>query len=645
MMLMKTPTSGASASGFSRDVVFRLSLAPDPNSTAVGKAFGDSMTQIQNRVASTAQLRAKDISGFYRSAFDEVLRHGTSVFEALSMKSRQMSQQMASDWANSMRGVSGGSGGVAIPGRFSMNMGALAASRPPVYAPSPWPTMGGSSSWAPPSGMMGLGPGVPAWQTTHSYPSFAGSPDTGGGGMRGGGAAATGTAFRRGAEGFNNIFHGGMHLARGFAYSGMAGEDPQKVLDTLLRIEGTLGLIYGAVSIGKGISSLGGLGGAAGIGGLGMAGIAAAVAGVAIIGGAAYEARDEGKTRNLGKDPTRPGFFARLQRNPFSDLTAGNWWTGNGQDTGEAIFQSDRSYDRALRQKKAIQDANMARDERMKYDAQEAASGFAGLDRSHELRMRGVRGDSGRFSVLGGLLGEERQNELRLVEKMNEAARRGGIEAEQAAARREEAAMRIYNIEEQQREIIVRAANEAAAAADREVSKTREILNIRQQALLSSSGRYGSDLARFGGMNQMERYRVQFAAQEVRAGRGTEEHRRLLEGFNEFRPLVEQQRQAAGFAAGGGTLFAGGLGEANRDYAAAVKADLAHVAAQVNLVSKYEVAVKADASGTFMDDMKDAMEVAIKEMDERRKKDRLEIIEHVKSELAKRDTGRRAVAK
>lgn len=587
MMLMKSPAGGTSTGGgFSREVVFKLTVAPDPSAAAVSKSFGDGMTQIQNRVAGTAQLRAKDIAGFYRSAFDDVLRHGTSVFEALSMKSRQMTQQMASDWANSMRGVGGGvSGGAgsAVPGggsRFSMNMGALASSRPPAWTPSPWPAMGGPSAWAPPASMMGLGAGMPAWQTSHSYPSFAGSPADavgGGGGSGGGGSATAGRFF----SGFNGLLTGGSQLARGAVYSGLAGEkDSQKVLEILLRIEGALGLIHGAIAVGRGLNVLGVPAGVAG------AGVAAA----ASVGWAAYSIyglSQDSRARNLGNQTQRATGWA---------IGANLYGWGEDDSQGDEADKAWRGFHRGVRRADRQEKYLESMKQVGATDREQAGRAFAENDLALELGMRGKRTDAQKEVELRKALAREQAHIVELVNNEADAMKRNGGAAKEQTDLRLEGQRRAFNLEEQIRDVRIKGEKEANSLA---LSRAQHVAEASSKRLGEQIGlaqgdatRYRSDVSRYGAMNPLEKMRLQSAVMAFRSGRATTEQEDMLSGFNEFGDAVEAARARRGMMDPGSGIFSGGAAAAKASELATRGAKAIDAAAKLDVITKHVIEIK-----------------------------------------------------
>lgn len=101
-------------------------------------------------------------------------------------------------------------------------------------------------------------------------------------GSNGGG----GMNFGRSAGAINNLVGGASNLARGVAYSGLVGEkDSQKILDTLLKIEGGIATLHGGLSLGKGLGGLGMFGGSGG--GLAAAATPVAAFVAALVGAAA----------------------------------------------------------------------------------------------------------------------------------------------------------------------------------------------------------------------------------------------------------------------------------------------------------------------------------------------------------------------
>lgn len=662
MMLMKAPTGGGTSTGAGRDVIFRLTVQPDPNAARITREFGEGMTRVHNTGAGVAQQRAKDISDFYRTAFDDVLRHGSGVFDALADRSRVMAGRIASDWSNAMRGI-GGPGGTGIAGGApagagisGMNMGALGAS---AIGPgsamnmnalaranlTQWQRLASANVNNSPMGPMQMSALAASGGINWSLPagsSGGASPGIGGGASR----------FR--LEGVNNLLHGGTQLARGVAYSGLVGEqDSQKMVDALLRIEGTLGLIYGAVSIGKGLGGLGLLGGggsgAAGIGGIGVAAlpiaaIVAAVAAVAVIGGAAYEARNEGKTRTLPREGERPGFFARLQQNPFSDLTAGNWWTGNGEDTSDAIHRADWSFGRVKRQEKFVEEEKSLRQWRMGNLASSAATAFGENDRLAEIGMRGVRSDSGRYAALGQELVREKQAQAKLERDIAAQIKMGGKEAEDALRTREEITRRIFTVEEQMGEVRLKGEREAASLA---MNRAQHNLGVAQQALSaqlgiaqSGAGRLRADRVRFGQLSPMERMRTEAAFAAVKAGNATKEQEQIAGGYNAFSEIVESKQAQRG----GSAWFA----DAERDQAersAELDRRVAKVAELTKVVvdQQFEINLKIKDDGAAKDAADQALEI-FKELIAQQNRETAKSLDDMRREMANQERKRQIVA-
>lgn len=387
--------------------------------------------------------------------------------------------------------------------------------------------------------------------------------------------------------GVSNMIHGGGNLLRGVAYSGLVGEkDSQKMIDSLLKIEGTLGLIYGAMALGRGIGALGPLGAAG----------AAATAGVALAGATAFDIYSDptftGKSKNMGKGTQNFSWY-----NPALWAGYSSDWadTGSPDDPNKDYRGLKKSVKAANTQEKNIAMAAAARDERMRSDAADASEAFGANDRLLERGMRGKRTDSAKLGAIDSQLVAERKTELDLIEKVTEAEKRGGLEAKQALMAREEAERRIFNLTEQRREILLSAERQAKQlASDRagsELQISQAALGAQGAAAKGAAGRYRSDLSKLGGMSPLEQMRAKAAFAAVRAGSANREQEQLAGGFNEFADLIEARNAQRGLAAGG-SEFTTGRDEAKRASDEFQKRAAEVARAQLDVVVKHELQIK-----------------------------------------------------
>lgn len=638
MMLMKTPTSGSSTgTAGGRDVIFRLSVQPSADAPAKLRTWGESMRKEQALFSVDGRRVAKEWEDSWTKAISNV----TDKMRAASR-----------DWSGAMRGVGigggpgGGPAGIGGGGGSSgLNMAALAASRAPAWTPSPWPSMGGSSPWAPPAGMAGLGAGAPIYNNPHVWPSMAGGSSSGAGG---GGAPRLGIGGNRYGSSLSMITSGAGQLVRGAAYSGLAGEgDSQKVLETLLRMEGMLGLIHGALALGRGLNGMGALGMVGG--GMGAAAIAAGLIGVATIGGAAYEARNEGKTRKLSAGGERPGFFARLQQNPFSDFTSGNYWTGNGQDTSEAIYAADQSFKRMTKQQQAAQKAKETREGRMAGDATEFGKNADEFSFDAAYRRKGQRGDVAEYGNLGidkaakeaelarvnGILGNKDQRTQDETNALVRQRKQLEMEISDIVMRRED--IQLKGEERRNQTALSRAQNNLGIAQNR---------LTRQESLTEGAvGRYRSDLSRFGGMSALDRARAAAAFRAVQSGNATLEQEQIASQFNEYAPKVDAARTQRGGRFGG--AFFGS--DASRSVTALREAEgvVKEAAAQVELLTKQklDINIKIEGGGKELQDAADQIFEALKANKAQNDKEFAEKLDHIQRQLDKQQIARQIIAR
>ncbi len=533
MMLMKTPTGGGSATGTAggRDVIFRLNVEPDKAAAGKMRTWGEDMRREQAVFTIDARRKAKEWGEAW-----------TREFEAVATKFRATAQRMAADWNGSMRGL-GSPGGSGYGGGIAPAAGGPGGPGGPMNM-----GMLGSSAMGPgsPMNMSALArANLTQWQRLASanvaYNPMNMGALAGAAGVNwslpggGGGATATGGARfgGRNFEAVNNIFNGGAHLARGIAYSGMAGEqDSQKVLDTLLRMEGLLALIHGGTALGKGIGALGipGVGMAAGAAG------AAAIGGVALAGATANDIfgqanRSGSYTRRLGWwNPARWGYAYK-----------------NSPD-GPEYYNLQQSATRADRQEKNLGEAEKLRQWRMGEDASDFAA--RGSERSFDAQFRrmGNRGNAAELRALGGDLAAANLELGRA--KTLEAEKRAGKEGEDATRRRKQVELEIADINERQRNIIVQGQREGAELA---LSRGQHNLGTAQQGLsaqfaLTQGGasRLRSDQVRFGSLDPLQKMRTESAFAAVRAGTATREQEDLAGGYNAFSDKVDARRAQRG---------------------------------------------------------------------------------------------------
>lgn len=387
--------------------------------------------------------------------------------------------------------------------------------------------------------------------------------------------------FNQAVGGASNLIHGAGNLARGVAYSGLVGEkNSQKVLDTLLRMEGTLGLIYGAMAIGRGLATAGPLG---------VAGVAAA-AGVATAGATAY---------GIFSDPTVTGKsknFGNKTQN-FSMLDSRRWLYGFSEkgSIGEVYGNVQRGVERAESQETYLGKQAKDREERMRYDAAFATEAFSENDRSLERGMRGKRTDRERLPVIEEAIANVKKTELALIEKAVEAKKRDGVEDKQNIMAREEAERRIFNLTEQRRDILLNGERQAKQLArDRastELQISQAALGAQGAAAKGAAGRYRSDLSKFGAMSPLEQMRAKAAFAAVQSGNANREQEQLAGGFNEFSDLIESRNAQRGLAASGGA-FTTGRDEAKRAADEFQKRAAEVAKAQLDVVVKHELLIK-----------------------------------------------------
>lgn len=449
-----------------------------------------------------------------------------------------------------------------------------------------------------------------------------------------------GMPFNQAAQGASNLVHGAGSLFRGAAYSGLVGEkDSQKMIESLLKIESTLGLIYGAMAIGKGIGTLGPLGAAG----------AAAAGGVALAGATAFDIFSDptstGKSKNMGKGTQNFGWYMPARWAGYSSDWAD---TGRADDPNKDYRGLKKSVAAADLQEKNVKIAQAAREERMRNDAADATRAFGENDRLAEFGMRGKRSDKDKVSALDTQLVAERKTELDLIEKVTEAQKRGGIEAEQALRTREEAERRIYNITEQRREILLNAERQAKQLAleraDNENQRAKGGLDDQASLAKGAASRHRSDLSKYGALSPLERMKADQAFQAVRMGKATREQEQLAGGFNEYADQIEAAQAQRGAKLGGGN-FTVGASEAAKAAAEFQKRGAEVATAQLKVLTQHELIIKADQAEGKNTEAQEQLLEFIKDMFGKQDRDFAYKLDELKREMNAQQRNREIVAR
>lgn len=593
-MLMKSPTGGTGlGGGVSREVIFRLTVQPDPNAPRTTKEFADDFVRAQNRMAGTAQMRAKEITDFYRTAFDEILRHGSSVFDQLAAKSRAVMGGFPS-----AGGIAGGGSAPMARGNVGpggMNMSALAASA------GNWTNLVGSPGGGPAA--HGIGGGHAGHGGHHGF--FGQS-----------GAALAG----------QHLFHGGMQLARGAALVGMGDEmDSQKVLESLLRMEGLLGLIHGAVAIGRGFSHLTPTTGA-GLAAIGAIGYAAAG-----IGGLAYDEMDLRNGKNYGhKTQEIPWYLQGAQL---------YGWKGDKGEPAETWRGFRESGERVGKQEKYLEGRKKA---------DEASLGeLAGMSAEHDYnsakRWSGSRPDARAGNIAKDI---EEQSALykAALDKEEDAKKRQNTKLQEFTRARiaeelkldEQLVKQRDHLEQQARIVrdlsMNRAQNTAGIASAR--------LSEQGGLAMSAAGRLRSDQAKLGSLSPLERMRTEQAFLAVKMGNATMEQEQIAGGYNAFGDKIE-----AANAKRGQSPFFADLAKGAATAATEYQKQAAVVAqANLNVITEHVLTIKAAKDrGEDTELAKQALEF-IREMFDKKDRDLTQKFDDLRRELNGQQRNRQVIA-
>lgn len=351
---------------------------------------------------------------------------------------------------------------------------------------------------------------------------------------RAGGAAGRTTSFNRRAEGVGNLIRGGGDIARGVAYSGLVGEkDSQKMLDTLLRMEGTLGLIYGALSIGKGLAALGPLGGAG----------AAAAAAVGYAGAGIY-GLSKSPVGNYGKETQRvPWYLQGAQL--YGRGEKGGFWDSD-DDTDNAWRGFHEGVKRADSQEKYLSD----RAKRGQEDAAEMGDRISSTDRDSIRRRVGSRGDDAEAVNIAKDLARLEADAAFSKERHVEAEKRNSTDMQEKLRMREDAEDRVKQKLAEQNDLLTKQKGQAndlrMSAAERVAGLTRSRLGEQRGLASDAVGRLRSDQVKFGGLDPLERMRTESAFAAMKSGRATREQEELAGGYNEFADQIEAARARRG---------------------------------------------------------------------------------------------------
>lgn len=360
----------------------------------------------------------------------------------------------------------------------------------------------------------------------------------------------------------NNLLDAGGNLARGVAYSGMVGEkDSQKVLDTLMKIEGGIALLHTGGSLLKGAGGLGMFGSGGGAAAMApLAAVAAPVgAFVAAVAGAA--AAINGIKRQITGEANHPDSYE--MKIGKATATLGNWdyragrWLGiygeNSTHRNRGLVESEDRVEKAEKKKTKREkevETHIASDNAF------ATRAFADNDRAAYLGFRTARTDQQKLGVIGRQLKLENSMDEGLADRQQSAIRSGDKgEIENILKLRETAEERIFNLNEQQRDIQIKTGREALelskSRAESEADIARQAFESQAGIAKDLAGQLKSDMAKYGRMDPLERMRTDAAAMAFKSGNATKEQEDRLSGFHGYREQIEAAQARRGMATGG----------------------------------------------------------------------------------------------
>lgn len=375
-MLQRSGYSGgnvglaSAGGGTTRNVEFRLTVAPDPKAVRVMRMFGEDIRREQAIIANAAIRSAKEAL----TEWEKTGRGQVKVFENVQNVGTAAATQIGQAWRAT---------GTTIANALQQAQQLASVT---------------------PTGGAGGAPGAAA-----------------------GGGGRSGSVIGR-AGGLEQILAGGTQLARSFALSGLVGEkDSQKVLDTLLKTEGFIAGIHGVLVLGKGIDRASGgllsdtlagasgdllskgsvaLGGRlAGTAGTATAGTAAAIAipsaaviaaitAAVVLAIGARQGQDirSGKPTTIGPDDPfqRGSVFTRF--NPLADVLGVPLdRSGDSRDSGSIWRDAGASADRGESQQRAAQQTLSINQQLAQIDEQihsQQLAYFARVKGSYEERLK-----------------------------------------------------------------------------------------------------------------------------------------------------------------------------------------------------------------------------------------------------------------
>lgn len=393
-------------------------------------------------------------------------------------------------------------------------------------------------------------------------------------GQRGPGGLSGGSAFSisKSGEGINNLLHGGVNVGRGIAYSGLAGEqDSQKILDSLIKIEGYAAGIHGVISMAKGASALGLFGGGGG-GAAGMSGFAGpiALALSAVLAGNSIRETYTGEARNHN---SQVGYSASALASIGAPIHKYDRWLWGKEHADQNEFIGGAaglldSQDRFKSQQRFINQKSGMNAGHLSGFREEASERFASAEEFATKTRRMHAGRGTEKAAVGEKLVLENWNKV--LAEMKEKEAEIGRDSMASYSRREAAAKtvkaaeeEIYHVQQNQKDIAAKTAQEQSRFAQirvidsqRDLGFAKESMALKFREASLATDRYGSDLAKFGAMDPLQQMRIRGDADAMKGGRANQEQLSRLSQFSQFQPGVEKEYQKRGLAAGGGALFA-----------------------------------------------------------------------------------------
>jgi len=369
-------------------------------------------------------------------------------------------------------------------------------------------------------------------------------------------------------------------IAAGVAYSGLVGEESsQKILNTLLAVEGARQIGGGAISAYKGIGAMAG-GGAAGA----AASAAAATAAVGLLALASTTAAVVASFETL-RDAVRfgpgggatPGSFSSFVGDKLAGLRAWN----------ERTFGSQKLRDSGAYDKNATVGLVRSQETLSRQQAAQEQWRVRQAMLSGELREAGVM----RQQMIQGNIGRAREALAGAVGNYNTAvSSRASFDVQQTAAQ---------NVLAIQQEILRINRHQADVA----VQGARQHYDLLRQASLEakrladeSQRNLSSDLMRFAQASPFEQSRVRTVAGRLRTGQDLSRADLEIAGqYNAFEQQAQSAAEKRAMAAGAGTIFGDAISDSKRLAEASAAAAKQVAEAKVTLDQQITLQLKIDA--------------------------------------------------